>query len=948
MSVQTTAAVPRPLADLLERESECERVQTLIRSSNEGAGAALLIVGPPGIGKTALAVETVRGARLQGMLTLTASGTELERDYALGLVRQLLERIVREMPPADRSELTQGAGEVAQAALGLTTRPRLDTSDGGFSVLHGLYWVTADLAARRPLALVVDDAHWGDELSIRFLAFLTQRIEELPIVLAMTARTAEAAADPVLAGLELDPTVHTIRPGPLSARACGTLVRRAFDAAPAPEFVTACHRATAGNPLLMRELLGSLAAEGVAPAAAALERIDALGPQAVGPSVKRTLMRLPESTRSVAGSLAVLGPGAERRHTMLLAGLPEDEFARAADALAGANLVGGDQRLEFVHPLIAAAVYEMIPTAERALAHARAARVLSDAGAPTAAIAAQLLRCDPLGEPWVIQRLRDAAREARARGVPEAAVRYLRRALAEPGAAGDAELLLALGIAEARAGDPEAVDLLRRAFESAQEQAVWLRAARECSLAAVWPGRFTDMVEILDRAIARVGPRDPSLVLSLDTAVALGAMLDREVVTVARERIDRMRSAGPGEHDSPVETIVALATWAAFSNHSAEEASRLIDAALRRTPRGPITTAHAAHVFWTLLMIEDFERALRLIGESVDARARGGYLMSLGTSSIFATWAHYRSGDIAAAEAASVAARRLPTPDVMGRLAAATLADTLLERGEIAEAETILSGPGDPGKAEGTIHHAYLLHALGRVLAAQGKHEQALAALRDAGMRFRDGGWISPAVGSWRSDTALILRAEDEREEALALVAEEVQLARAFGRPRALGIALRSQGVVEGGRSGIAILADAVSVLEPSDARLEYARALVDLGAALRRANQRVRARQPLSEGARIAARCGATALVERAHQELLASGARPRRFGPEMRDALTPSERRVADLAASGMTNREIAQALFITLRTVETHLTHVYRKLDVTTREQLPAALTTATAIT
>jgi DNA-binding CsgD family transcriptional regulator len=178
----------------------------------------------------------------------------------------------------------------------------------------------------------------------------------------------------------------------------------------------------------------------------------------------------------------------------------------------------------------------------------------------------------------------------------------------------------------------------------------------------------------------------------------------------------------------------------------------------------------------------------------------------------------------------------------------------------------------------------------------------------------------------------------------LALAREEVELARVFSRPRALGVALRAQGLVVGGKRGVSLLEDAVSVLERSAARLEYARALVDLGGSLRRVNQRALARGRLSEGARVATRCGANALVQRAQQELRVAGARPRRFGPELRDQLTASERRVADLAASGMTNREIAQALFVTTRTVETHLSHVYSKLDISSREHISAALAAA----
>jgi DNA-binding CsgD family transcriptional regulator len=143
------------------------------------------------------------------------------------------------------------------------------------------------------------------------------------------------------------------------------------------------------------------------------------------------------------------------------------------------------------------------------------------------------------------------------------------------------------------------------------------------------------------------------------------------------------------------------------------------------------------------------------------------------------------------------------------------------------------------------------------------------------------------------------------------------------------------------GRDGVDDLHDAVAILAPSPARLEHARALVDLGSALRRAGSRREAREPLREGLEVARRCGAAALVEAAHEELVTAGARPRRLQFSGVESLTASERRVAEMAASGQSNREIAQALFVTVRTVENHLSRTYRKLDIGSREELPEAL-------
>jgi DNA-binding CsgD family transcriptional regulator len=198
-----------------------------------------------------------------------------------------------------------------------------------------------------------------------------------------------------------------------------------------------------------------------------------------------------------------------------------------------------------------------------------------------------------------------------------------------------------------------------------------------------------------------------------------------------------------------------------------------------------------------------------------------------------------------------------------------------------------------------------------------------------------------PRPVAWRSDAALAHLALGAPAEARTLAAEEVTLAQAFNGLRTLGVALRAAGLTDGGTRGIELLRQAASVLEGSGARLEHARAVADLGAALRRAGHRAESRDVLRVALDLAHRCGAIALTERTRIELLAAGGRPRRLVLSGLDSLTSSERRIAQLAAAGLSNREIAQNLFITARTVEGHLTHAYQKLAITSREQLPAAL-------
>jgi DNA-binding NarL/FixJ family response regulator len=193
----------------------------------------------------------------------------------------------------------------------------------------------------------------------------------------------------------------------------------------------------------------------------------------------------------------------------------------------------------------------------------------------------------------------------------------------------------------------------------------------------------------------------------------------------------------------------------------------------------------------------------------------------------------------------------------------------------------------------------------------------------------------------WRSVAALAHLELGDREEARRLAGEELDLARGWGAPRALGAALRAAGLAEGGADGLALLEQAVAVLADSPAKLEHAKARTELGAALRRASRRTKAREHLRRAVELATICGAAPLAARAETELLATGARPRRIALSGLESLTPSERRVAEMASEGPTNRQIAQALFVSTKTVEVHLSSVYRKLEISSRSQLPAAL-------
>jgi DNA-binding CsgD family transcriptional regulator len=261
----------------------------------------------------------------------------------------------------------------------------------------------------------------------------------------------------------------------------------------------------------------------------------------------------------------------------------------------------------------------------------------------------------------------------------------------------------------------------------------------------------------------------------------------------------------------------------------------------------------------------------------------------------------------------------------------------LLERGDLDGARQALEGP-DPGALDSA---RYLFLARMQLLLAEGRPEEALEIADEIPTRLP---WITnPAECYWRSYKAIALDRVGRTDEGLELLTEELEMVRRWGAPAATGRVLRSLGIVDRDNA-IEHLTESVELLAQSTTKLEYAKALCELGTAIRLQRKPSEAREPLYAALELATVCGADALAERVRTELGATGARPRREALSGVGALTPSERRVADLAAEGLSNREIAQELYVTPKTVEVHLSNTYRKLEIRSRRQLAGALVAA----
>jgi DNA-binding CsgD family transcriptional regulator len=938
-----------PTVELLEREHELRRIADAIAAP----GGVLVVEGEAGIGKSALVAAAVEIGRAAGARVLTARGGVLERDFGHGVARQLFEAPLRGARPTERRRWLSGAAGLAAPVLGLPAPESAGgMDDRAFAAQHGLYWLAANLAAEDPLLLVVDDLQWSDLASLRWLVYLARRIEAMPLLVLAAWRTGEPdAPEELLAELAADRVV----PEPLSLAATGALITRQLGRECDQGTAEACHRGTGGNPFLLAELAHALDEDTELPLDAA--QVAALGGHAIGRHVHARLARLPRPAGEVAGAAAVLDGGTAPRQLAALTGLGFADVRAASDQLVGARILADTGTLEFVHPLVRTAIYDALSPAHRAAAHRRAADVLDTDGLVDRA-AVHLLAAECAGDAGVVDRLAAAAERALARGAVEEAVVLLRRALEEPPpAAARHALLMQLAQAEFLAGDDAAIVSARAALDSAQDPdqhaVAALKLAGVLSLVDVpletRPGDDTaagtlgEALDVLTTTADALREAAPDHALRLDVERIVHSMLLPRLPPGLRRQVAALAAEVDAE-SLPAQTLRAVdACLGAVSGAMpADEAADAALAALRdgRLLADPSIEPTAVGFYWALQALRYSERLDEYAAWTARrwglATRAGALLERYGGSAQQRAHIAWLRGELATA--VDEARLALAGHDVLGYhfftpAAVAPLVAALVELGQLDDADAVLA---DHGLAEGTTWSWFLLVPARVSLAlARGDLERATDQLAGAPpeaarlpLRMAPSE-VAVALATGRRDDAL------ERAWAMLTAAEQ------FGAPGSLGVARRLVGQATGGDEGVEHLRAAIEPLERSPLCLELARALVELGAALRRLNRRLDARDPLRRGLDLAQRCGAEVLTAQAVDELRASGARPRRLVLSGLESLTASEVRVARLVAEGRSNPEVAQALFVTRATVETHLGSVFRKLGVTSRDQLPAAL-------
>ena len=931
---------------LLEREAELAALRAMIEVARTGNGRFVAIEGDAGIGKTRLVAEARSLASSAGIRVLTARGGEREHEFSFGVVRQLFEPVLALAAERERDELLAGAAALAAPLFderGLSDPDVL--ADNSFSTLHGLFWLAGNLATRQPLLIAVDDLHWCDAASLRWLTYTARRLEGMPILMIAGSRPpAQANEEALVAEIVSDPAAVVIRPQALTLHAVQSLIRDHLARDVDIEFADACHESTGGNPLLLRALIDALASEGIAPKAKSAERVYEIGPEAVSRAVHLRLAKLPAEATALAQAVAVLGDDVRLADAATLAGIDRELASHTASTLARNGLMRVEQRLAFVHPVMRAAVYADLNGAEREAKHARAAELLAEVGASNEQVAAHLLLTRPGSIESAVAVLREAADRALAKGDPDAAAAYLRRATEEPlDDALRSELLVLRGHAERLIDSPLAAEHLREAHTLSTDPCDRATIAVELGRTLFFSMRVEEAVALFEESIAAVGNTDMDLRRRLEAGLLSVTLLFPSLFPIAEQRLSVVREV-PLEDDLGSKTLLALLAFA-DTRSMAAELEECVAKAERSVAGGQLFAQDdAAFAFSTtvLTLADRYETTAAIFEDAfLDARVRGS-VSAYAVASIFRGYLGIFTGQLAEAEADLHNAVEASEQHGLATglpFALAFLADAQMQRGDLEGAVkslTRLEQLTEPAR-----RHWPFYDARGRLRFLQGRYRDALAEFEQTRKLFESVGGVNPAFLSWRSQAALAHHRLGETEPALELATAEVELSRRWGAPRALAKSLRVAGTVQGGKAGLEQLEEAVELMEGSAGVLERARGLVELGSALRRSNKRAQARELLRQALELAHQGESAPLVARAQEELMATGARPRRVALSGVEALTPSERRVAGMAAKEMTNRDIAQALFVTPKTIEVHLSSVYRKLGITSRAQLASAL-------
>lgn len=941
MDEQVGSTLP---AQLVERDAALAAVRHALAQARNGDGSGVLLQGAAGLGKTAILDRAAALATERGLRVLRAHGAESERDFPFGVVLQLFEQAVA----GRQEELLTGSAALARPVFDGTALA--GAAGPAFSAVHGLYWLTVALAQEHPLVLCVDDLHVVDDVSLGYLLYLLRRIDELPVAVIAATRPVEFRERPALGELVTHPADTVVDLEPLSKAGVASVVRDSFDPQADESFCTACAELSGGNPFFLKETIASLRAEQIPATPDGAERVRSLEPDAVGRAVLLRLSRLPEEAHELARAVAVLDDNAPLTLAAGVAGLGALAAARAAEALAREWIFVPSDPLKFVHALVRSAVLGDMSETARGELHLKAAELLAEQGAPAERVAAHLLHAPPQGDERHLALLAEAAAHAAAAGMMGSAASLLERALREspPPGRRRAELLAALARTEMGSDPAAAQEHISTARAEHPDPRASAELQFELGRALYVQGRHREACDAFLAGVDMLDPDDP-LAHELRAWFVSGSLFDEDLWPLREQFLRELTVQTPAD-PTPAERAV-LAQLAVQRIIEGEPLSAVREQAQAAWGDGALLRAETVdgyswtHVTAVFLWGGDFPAARDVAQLAMeDARRRGSVMGFAAASYIRGSsflWEGRLLDAIADFEQALDAHHRYGWSMFIGA-ARTVYADALIERDDLGAAEQVVGEIEDAFErsAEGALLHC----GRGRLRVAQGRFEEAIADLERAREVGASTGMSLPQLLPWWPPLALARSALGEREAALELLAEIEPILERAELPGRLGQLLTVRAGLLPRDAQLTTLEDAVTRLENSPARLELARALVAQGAALRRAGQRREALDSLRRGLELAHQLGGLAVERLAREELRVAGARPRRAAQTGIEGLTPSELRVSRMAADGLTNREIAESLFVTPKTVEYHLRNAFLKLNVSSRRELVPLLTQA----
>ncbi|MFE5909981.1 ATP-binding protein [Streptomyces wedmorensis] len=912
-------------------------------------GGILAYAAPAGLGKTTLLAEIRRRATTRGCTVLSARGGDQEQRVAFHVARQLLQPQLAHASDAELRERLGSWYDIVGPALGLRAAAEGSPPDPQ-GLRDGLDWVLTHLAVRRaPLVVVLDDVHWADPESLGWLAAFAPRAEELPMLLVVGYRPDELPDE----GAEFTGHRSGRRPlglAPLTSDAIASLVRDRVGAHADDTFCRECWTVTSGNPFEAVELAAKVRDRGLEPTAGGAHELRDLAAALKGSGLVTRLERLGTQTVRLAWACAVLGTEISPQLAGAVAGLGGEAVADCADRLREARVLaeadGTDDPLEFVHPLIATTVYRSIPAATRVALHGQAAWCVVDAGLGPTAAARHLLETHPEGDPWVVGRLRAAAGENLRAGAPDAARRFLARALREPPAADErAAVLFELGCASLLTEPATTVNHLRAALEEPiADPALRHGIVYRLSQVLAHSDRLVEASELLGREARQTTDARSRLRMQAEKFMWDAFRADEPESPARSRRLTALADRLTGR-DLTERYIIGLRAWDATLR---AEPSAVALGHSERALEGGLSWADESRGFevpvltaLTFLYADRPGRAEELFAAGIaEFEGQGWRGAHLSFAYTLLGYIRYRRGRLVEAEDFVRAGLRLServgprTPAQW--YAVGVMIEVLLARGRVDEAARIADAHdfGEPFPAAVTFPDSQTVHA--ELLLARGRTEEAAAELAAVGRRLDPRGMRNPAWCPWQLHLA-VAEAATTPVTARRTAEDAVARARQYGAPSAIGSALRVTAEVSEPSARVKLLEESVDWLDQSPAAYELARSLVALGAALRRTERAGEAAEHLYRGLEAAQDCGADGLVEEARAELAAAGLRPRPLHPAGTDALTARERAAAELTVR---DRDAAAVLGVDATALGRLLSAVYRKLG-TDRTGLAQAL-------